>query len=149
MSTLTLTKTELTQKQVDEAINRMKKLDLHENTIKEFMVERKLNKSIPVRMGSAVVGSLFLLNEDEEAIVREIEDDYNIVVYHVIENNTDFGKLLTMLYVSSEVEEWQYDEELFDSNCQFAYVKNLDDDLCSEFGTINYAKAYGGLVRTE
>lgn len=81
-------------------------------------------------------------------MVKEIEDEYNIVVYHVIESNTDFGRLLTMLYVSDSSDEWELDDELFDSNCQYAYVKNLDDDMCSEFGAINYQKACGGLIRT-
>lgn len=148
MSIITEQKSQLTQSQIVEALVRMKKLDLHPNVINEFRDERKLNKSIYCKVGRAKVGTLYWLTEEEERIVKEIENDYNIVVYHVIESNTEFGKLLTMLYVGSDVDEWEYDEELFKHNCQFAYVKNLNDDICSEFGTISYMKACGGLIRT-
>lgn len=137
-----------TKELLNEAIERMKLLKLHENVIKEFKNERKINKSVPNKIGKKIAGILIWLNEEEKEIVKEIEDEYNIVVYHVIESNTSFGRLLTMLYVSSDDDEWQYDRELFESNCQFSYVKNLDDDICSEFGTINYECACGGLVRT-
>lgn len=138
----------VTDTRIDEAIRRMEKLELHKNVIKEFKKERKLNKSQMGRVGNVNVGVLYWLDEDERQKVKELEEEYDMVVYHVIESHTSFGTLLSMLYVSSNEEEWVYDEDLMNNDCVFAYVLNLDDDTCSEFGTIGIKKAYGGLVRT-
>lgn len=137
----------LTNQQMEEAIRRMKKLELHDNVINDF-IQGKLNKSVPTRLNDIMVGTLIWLQEEEELMCRELENQYDIVVYHVVESFTSFGHLFNMFYVSKHIEEWEYDEESFDYNQQFVYVKNLDDDLCSEFGSIQYKKAYGGLIRT-
>lgn len=139
---------ELQEAQKVEALLRMKKLQLHENAIREFKNNGKLNKSVSSRMGNFRVGILFWLTEEEKKMVAELEEEYGVLVYHVIECNTAFGRLLNFFYVSKHVEEWGCDEELFGSNCQCVYVKNLDDETCSEFGCINYQKTAGGLVRT-
>lgn len=57
MSFLTEQKTEIAQAQVTEALLRMKKLKLHENVIKDFLENGKLNQS-------EVCGLLYWLNED-------------------------------------------------------------------------------------
>lgn len=136
-----MTKNELKNKQKLEAITRMKTLKLHENPIREFQEEGVINLS---ENG----GILFWLNDDQQQHVRAFELKYNAVVYHVIHNYTEFGEMLAFLYVSDDKDEWDYDRVDLKEGYACAYVKNLDDDICSEFGSIGIKPQFGGLVRT-
>lgn len=129
------------RKQKQEAIERMKMLKLHQNVIREFEKEGIVNLS---ENG----GFLFWLDSDQQAIVNEIESEYDILVYHVIRSFTEFGELYALLYVSKDEEEWEYDREDIKHGIALAYVKNMDDDSCSEFGSIGIKPQFGGLVRT-
>ena len=128
------------EEQKSEAVKRMKKLSLHPNVINEFITEDKINKS-------EISGILYWLNDEEEKFVKEFEKEHNSVVYHIIKSYTNFGTFLTVLYVSQYRDEWEEDFNLIDKNMQVCYVKNLSDDLCSEFGYIGFRKQIGGLVR--
>ena len=70
--------------QKEEAIKRMKKLELHPNVINEFITEGKINKS-------EISGILYWLNDEEEKFVKEFEEKYNGVVYHIIKSYTNIG----------------------------------------------------------
>lgn len=129
----------LEQKQ--EAIDRMKMLDIYSPTIREFEEENIINKS---EHG----GILYWLDENEKEFVKEFEEKYNAVVYHVIHNYTDIGELYSLLYVSSHKDEWDWDKDDLKHHIACAYVKNVDDDICSEFGSIGIKSQVGGLVRT-
>lgn len=129
------------QEQKIEAIERMKMLKMHENPIKEFEVNDKLNQS---EHG----GILYWLDEKQEQYVKDFEKKYNAVVYHVIHNYTDIGEMLSFLYVSDSPEEWEYDRDDLQAGYACAYVMNLDDEYCSEFGSIGIKPQFGGLVRT-
>lgn len=130
-----------------EALLRMKKLDLHENAIREFKEEGKLNLSEPA-MGNRV-GVLYWLNEDEEKMVRDWEKETGHLVYHVIKNNLiDIGLCYSFLYVSKDPDVWVQDNVDMEDGIQFAYVKNADYDGFSESGTIGIRPAFGGVVRT-
>lgn len=128
-------------KQKTEALKRMKLLKLHSNIIKEFEKEDILNLS---ENG----GFLYWLTDEQKSYVEDFENKYNSLVYHVIHDYTAFGELLTFLYVSDSEEEWETDREELTDGYACAYVKNLDDDCCSEFGGICFKTQYGGLVRT-
>ena len=124
-----------------EAIERMKSLKLYPNIIKEFEKENIVNMS---ENG----GFLYWLTDEQKEIVSEFEQEYDALVYHVIHNFTEIGEMLTFLYVSDEKEEWEYDREDLKAGCACAYVKNLTDDMCSEFGSVCFRQQFGGLVRT-
>ena len=126
--------------QKQEAIKRMKMLKILNQTIKEFENENVVNVS---EHG----GILFWLNEEQKQYVKEFENKSNAVVYHVIHNHTEFGELLSFLYVSKDEDEWDYDKNDLKYGTAIAYVKNLDDDSCSEFGSIGIKPQFGGLVR--
>lgn len=145
MSYLTEQKTEIAQAQVAEALLRMKKLDLHPNAINEFKNEGKLNKSVPAIGNRA--GILYWLDEDEEKMVREWEKKTGNMVYHVIRNHLEFGICYSFLYVSTEPEEWEMDNEDLKEGYPLAYVKNVTDDWCSEYGSIGIRSGFGGVVR--
>lgn len=129
------------QEQKQEAITRMKMLKLHINAINEFEKEDVINLS---EHG----GILYWLNDDQMEYVKTFEQKYNSVVYHVIHNITEFGELLAFLYVSDSEEEWGYDRDDIKEGYACAYVLNLDDDMCSEFGSIGIKPQFGGVVRT-
>lgn len=129
------------QEQKTEAIKRMKLLKLHENPIREFEEEGRLNLS---ENG----GILYWLDEKQQECVKEFETKYNALVYHVIHDLTEFGELLSFLYVSDSEDEWEYDLDDLKQGYPFVYVKNLDDDMCSEFGSIGIKPQCGGIVRT-
>jgi hypothetical protein len=129
------------QEQKQEAIARMRMLKLHTNAINEFEKDDVINLS---EHG----GILYWLNEDQMQHVKAFEGKYTSVVYHVIHNITEFGELLAFLYVSDSEEEWDYDRDDIKDGYAYAYVKNLDDDMCSEFGSIGIKPQFGGIVRT-
>ena len=128
-------------KQKQEAIARMKLLKLHGNVIREFEKEGIVNLS---ENG----GFLYWLNGDQQAIVDEFEAEHDALVYHVIRSFTEIGEMYALLYVSKDEEEWEYDQDDIRHGIALAYVKNMDDDFCSEFGSIGIKPQFGGLVRT-
>ncbi len=129
------------EKKKQEAIERMKFLKLYPNIIKEFEKDGVVNMS---ENG----GFLYWLNDQQQIYVMEFEKEYNVLVYHVIHNFTEFGEMLTFFYVSDDEEEWEYDREDLKDGYACAYVKNLSDDMCSEFGGVCFRQQFGGLVRT-
>lgn len=132
-------KLKIEQKQ--EAIARMKKLDIYVQAITEFEKENLVNKS---EHG----GILYWLDKNEQEMVKEFEEKYGALVYHIIHNYTSFGELYAFLYVSKNKDEWDYDNDDLNHNICLAYVKNLDEDTYSEFGSIGIKSQFGGLVRT-
>lgn len=132
---------ELREKQKAQAIERMKKLDIMEQPVKEFEEEGKLNLS---ENG----GLLYYLNEDEQKMVDDFEKENNGLVYHVIKSRTTIGLMYALLYVSEYLEEWKMDMEDLGAGQALAYVVNMDMPDCSEFGTIGIKPSIGGLIRT-
>jgi len=111
----------------------------HPNIIKEFSNEGILNLSLNA--------ALYYLNDKQLARVQEFEQQYHTLVYHVIHNYTQFGELLSFLYVSQHIEEWEYDRRDLKEGYPFVYVANLTDEICSEFGHIEIRPCVGGVIR--
>lgn len=118
-----------------EALNRMKMLKLHPNIIKEFSNKGILNLSLNA--------ALYYLSEEQLARVQEFEKEYGGLVYHVIQNRY----MLSFLYVSKHKEEWEYDRNDLKEGYPIAYVVNLSDESCSEFGSIGIRPCVGGVIR--
>lgn len=132
---------ELRAKQKAQAVERMKKLGIMEQPVKEFEEEGKLNLS---ENG----GLLYYLNDDEQKMVDDFEKENNGLVYHVIKSRTTIGLMYALLYVSEYLEEWKMDMEDLGAGQALAYVVNMDMPDCSEFGTIGIKPSVGGLIRT-
>lgn len=128
-------------KQEAEAVERMKLLELYPTVIKEFINEKVINKS-------EHIGILYWLDDDEKQFVKDFEDEYNAVVYHIVKTYTMIGCMLSVFYVSDDESEWESDREDMKIGEQLCYVKNIDNDDCSEFGYICFQKNCGGLMRT-
>lgn len=124
-----------------EALERMKMLNLYPNVIREFEKENILNMS-------ESIGYLYWLTDEQQQYVSEFESEHDYLVYHVIHSFTEFGELLTFLYVSDDKEEWGFDRADLKDGYACAYVKNLDEEAFSEFGSIAFKQQFGGLVRT-
>lgn len=132
---------ELRERQKQVAIERMKKLGIMEQPIKEFEEDGKVNLS---ENG----GRLYWLNDEEQKMVDDFEEENNGLVYHVIKCHTTIGLMYALLYVSEYEEEWEMDMEDLGTGQALAYVVNKDMPDCSEFGTIGIEPSIGGLVRT-
>lgn len=125
-----------------EAINRMKALDLFEPCIKAFEDRNEVQLS-------EMTGGLYEFSRDEElnAKIKEFEEEYNALVYHVIHTYINFGELYSFLYVSNYQEEWEMDNKDIQVNYVMSYVWNKDCPDFSEFGSIGIRQKFGGLVR--
>lgn len=79
---------------------------------------------------------------------EEIEEKYNCTVYAITHEITEIGEFYDFLVVTDHKEEWDTLLEHYNSNnyYAFSYVWNVDDDYCSEFGTI-WVKSIGGGLR--
>lgn len=128
--------------QKEEAIGRMRMLHLHSNVINEFRNQDRINLS---ENG----GFLYWLDDSQKQLVAEFEKKHNSIVYHVIRSNTIYGEMLAFLYVSDSEEEWEMDREDLKNGITLAYVENVSNKCCSEFGSIGIQLSLGGLVRTE
>ena len=79
--------------------------------------------------------------------VKDICDKYDLYPFHLIHNNTTFGELITVLFVSKEKEEWYMDYQMIEQNRYHSYVINLDNEHFSKFGSIQYVKHRSALRR--
>ena len=125
-----------------EAIKRMEKLGLFKPCIKAFAKYDELQLTEPT-------GGLYEFSENEElnTKIKEFEEEYDALVYHVIHTYTQFGELYNFLYVSDYEEEWEMDIADIADNYAVAYVWNKSDDWMSEIGGIAVRERFGGLVR--
>ena len=123
-----------------EAIKRMKLLKLDNSCIEAFTKGKVWE--------SEGYGALYEVNQKEQELIDNFEKNHpNCLVYHMIHNKFEFGECYSMLYVSGDKEEWESDKEDIKDGYVFAYVENIDDDWCSEFGSIAVKSQFGGLVR--
>lgn len=147
---MTVTKVEIKE----EVINRIKalieKCNLNPNVLKYFN-EVKVYYSYLTAGG--FMGSIDTISYDKnyEKAVRDFEKKHpDCLVYHAIESITAHGKLLSLLYVSNDKEDWE-SERLESDNNIMSYVVNIDNPDLSEFGYIaidGFMKS-GALVRTD
>lgn len=128
------------EEQKVEALERMRRWGIIYDAIKQFKYEDRVMRS--------EAGILYWLDEEQEKFVKEFEEEYGALVYAVIWNKTEFGELLSMLYVGNEKDYWEQDKLDIKDGYAFAYVKNLDDETSSECGMIGVKARFGGLVRT-
>ena len=126
-----------------EAIERMKRLGVFSETIKQFEQEDLVGISEPP------MGVFFWVEDEEFEEMRQFEQRHNALVYVIIRSYTTIGRMDSYLYVSDYKDEWQRDRDMLNSNEAFAYVINRDMPDCSEFGSIGIRRTIaGGLART-
>ena len=146
METAKLT-TSLLEKQKAEALARMQMLGLMGCVRKAFRGGKLYYSERQNAFMNAVL--YFVDNEPKWAKkIKDIEIAKGILVYHAQLTHTTMGDMLSLLYVSSHEQEWASDRNALAQAETCAYVMNLDDPDCSEFGWIGIKPAMGGVVRT-
>lgn len=137
------------EKQKQEALNRMevliKKFNLNPNLYK-YLSEDRLYYSYFVVPGLMASIDTISYEEKNERICRKFEEKYGAYVYHAIESETSYGKMLTLLYVSKNEPEWEY--ERLNSEYITSYVYNVSDEE-GTFGDIFLTSIDGALARTD
>ena len=132
------------ERKIEEGLLRLKELevafDLRTNIYKYFK-EGKLYYSYLV---GGLVGCIDTINYDERytKVVKEFEETYDYVAYHVIES----AGSIALLYVSDDEEDWE-EERLFDNTYISVYVHNFESPESSEFGDIVVSSSEGALIR--
>lgn len=136
------------QKQKEEAIKRMKKLKIMSSVINDFKKSDTVYYS--ENCGPFGGGILYWVSNQEDFVelIDDFEKKNNSLVYHAELSHLTFGDCLSLLYVSDNEEEWEFDNEDLDAGYAFVYVYNIDDEQNSQFGTIGIAPMNGGVVRT-
>ncbi len=134
-----------------EAVERMELLGISEKHRKLFLTNRKFIKTA-VNHDERVIRHMQATDEETQ-IVRKWEKEKNSIVYYIIQDEglwPDGCKFprYTLLYVDSYTKEYKRVKE----NCilQFgtvpAYVINMEDPRCSEYGEIVFKNVKGFLA---
>ena len=84
-----------------------------------------------------------------KAEVERFEKDSGGMVYLITVSHTMFGTLCDFFYVSQEKGRWASDRKDLKNGLSLVYCYNMDDDMCSEFGSIAFDvdRMFGGIYR--
>lgn len=135
-------------KMKQEAIKRLKMLDLNSNVLSDFANDEVVYISEHQKIMGLDAGILFWANDEQMNYIREFEEKNGVLVYHAILTPFIYGKCLSLLYVSKYEEEWELEKSALRNGRIPSYVYNLSNPNYSEAGMISIKKAAGGLIRT-
>ena len=124
-----------------EAIKRMRAMKIFPDAIKQFAEDDVVMVSEPP------IGGLYWLNDEQKKMVQDFENEWNVLAYLVVRSFTNLGTMDSIFYVSDYEEEWCMDDADIKENYACVYVVNHDAPDCSEFGTITWKHAGGGILR--
>lgn len=137
----------------EEAIKRIETLvntfKLNPNILKYFK-DGQVYYSYTIFMGASASIDKISYDKEYEKAVQDFETEHKgYLVYHAIESLTEQGKMLTLIYVGSDEEEWG-SERLADDSIM-AYVVNFTHPEYSEFGYVSVGRhgESGALARTD
>ena len=122
-----------------EAVRRMESLGMLSDTIDKF-------KNGKLQMSEG--GILFDLPKNIEEEVRQHEDQFDEVIYHVIHSFSNIGETYECIFVSRYMNDWKWETDMMKKNIVYAYVINKTMPDCSEAGSIGIINSHGALVRT-
>lgn len=129
-------------KQKEKAIELLKQLDIYKPYIKGF------KENDQVCFFEEFGG--FWVDQERKVYnkMKELELEYDCKVYAITHEYTQMGEMYSFLLVTCYPDEWDtLVEKVNNVYYAFAYVWNVDDDLCSEFGTIGVISFGGGIKR--
>lgn len=127
-------------KQKIEAIERMYILDLHKDVVIAFT-----NQDI---IFQSVQGRLCRIDDQTRKELLDWQIQTGNLVYHVIHNVFQFGECLSILFVSKYEDEWECERIDLENGVPLVYVRNIDDDWRSEYGSIRIKLWNHAIVRT-
>lgn len=150
----------LRELQHKEGLERMKQLQQHfelNPNLVSYLEDDRVYYSY-LTGGGVMIGSIDTITYDPKYVqyVQEFEKEYHAYVYHAIESKALMGnqmyKFLSLLYVSSHPEEWEY--ERFDESEDYVQACVIDlDSGFAEIGDIflttykSTANVYNVLIR--
>ena len=102
------------------------------------------------RVNKIFCALLSSIEEDDilKAKIQDFEQKYQSLVYHVQLTHTSFGDCYSFFYVSNQKDEWEYDRNDLKEGYPIVYVWNRTNPEFSEFGSIGFKTALGGVLRT-
>ena len=113
-------------------------LNVHKNVLNEFIIENILNKS------EGKNGILYWLSDKEQEKVKEYEEKWNVLVYHVIKTYTlDLGILYDLLYITNKKEYWEDERKRLKNELVLSHTIGPFE----ESGDIVVKQVNGGVVR--
>lgn len=131
-------------KQKEIAVQCLEKLDIYKPYVRKF----KSEKTMPCFYEN--FGG-FRADQEPELWkkIKEVEEEYNCLVYAITHEFFEFGNCWSMLLVSKDttcIEDCLGAFSKPNTLYAFAYVWNQTDDILSEFGDI-VVQAFGGGIR--
>ena len=131
----------MTQKEI--AIQCLEKLDIYKPYIRKF----RSKETLPCFFEN--FGGFWVDQEPElYSKIKEVEKDYNVLVYAVTHEFTEMGELWSMLCVSQNPDSINdYVDKINSQEAYvYAYVWNKTEPMFSEFGDI-VVKSFGGGIK--
>jgi len=125
-----------------EAVKYMDILKLDKRCIQAFKAKKQ-----SVWMSSGPFGGLYEADDKLKNMIKDVETEHDIIVYHVVDGFVMGMHCYSMLCVCKYPEEYEMNEEDLKDGYAFSYVLNVDAPDCSEFGTICVKPTFGGLRR--
>lgn len=123
----------------EEAILRMRDLDLYKPVVSDFKNGGKLYMS---EFG----GVIYDLNEEAKEAVRRTSE-YGLPYHVVRSNHPEIGDMYAVLFVSNYKEDW--DNDIFNPKDPYVFANVYNSSMgIDKMGTIGVELANGGLVRT-
>lgn len=126
------------EKQKEEAVRRIKKMDLKSMILESF----QNNKLLCSNYGKIEEVPVNILNQ-----IRKWEDQFGGLAFHVIYSELYGFKIYSALSVSKYPEDWSYENAALDDKWPIAYTINLTEPDFSESGQINIMNNDGILLR--
>ena len=131
-----------------EAIKRLSRMGIIKDAIDQFEKENIVMVSEQTDFCGYKIGALYWLDNALSNRVTDFEEEWNALVYLVVRSYTEMGVLDSYFYVSDHKDEWDMDYDDLADGYAMTYVYNNDEPAFSEFGSIGWREAGGGIVRT-
>jgi hypothetical protein len=126
----------------NKAVDCLKELDIFKPYIKAFV------KDDEVTMFEHYGGYYISQYPELYNQIKELEQKYDILVYAVTHEFTDFGECYSFLYVPKDKDDLEYTIAKYNSDSHYAmaYVYNKSEPMFSEFGSIVVKSGFGGIT---
>ena len=129
------------EKMKQEAVERMEMLGISTTAIKIFEEDGEVGLSVSPAF------PICEITPEYKKLIDKWEEKTGSMAYHAIYNGAAVGALLSILFVSSDEEEWELDKREMEAGSPMAYVFNLDIPEFSEYGSISVKNVDGILER--
>lgn len=125
-----------TKKQISEATLRAEQLK-ERFDLKDTIVELAKQGKASFSCNGLFSSGIYPLEESNgfDELIGAFEKERGAYVYHVIEDNTALGTLITFLYVSKEKFRKDWEIQRLCDNTIMAYIYNLDEEF-GEIGSV-------------